>query len=402
MIPHKESARSLPLDYNRRTESNNKMQLAADELRERIRGSLREQGFRVRHGLICPPDPQNKDGLRHLHAAAVQHAIQRSEPGLRQFQRDFLTRIASGNEVVPERVSPALVRVEPDSLDELLFRFVRLHWTIPVSPGYGRRMRFLVIDQSNQKLIGVIGLGDPVFNLAVRDRWIGWDGNARRDRLRNVMDAYILGSVPPYSCLLGSKLVAMLTASDEVRQEFAHKYAIRRSVIRRKLPDPRLALITTMSALGRSSVYNRLRLKDRLLFESLGFSEGSGEFHFSNGIYASILAFAAENCEPTAKKSRWGTGFRNRREVIRKCLAELGLPEALLYHGIRREVFAVPLARNTREFLRGQHVRLRWYKQSASDLFMWFRERWLLPRALRDARYRSFQRRDYALWPESL
>jgi Druantia protein DruA len=38
-----------------------------------------------------------------------------------------------------------------------------------VSRGYGRRMRFLIWDQSNEKLIGLIVLGDPVFNLRVRD-----------------------------------------------------------------------------------------------------------------------------------------------------------------------------------------------------------------------------------------
>jgi len=38
-----------------------------------------------------------------------------------------------------------------------------------VSRGYGRQ-RFLIWDQSNEKLIGLIALGDPVFNLRVRDQ----------------------------------------------------------------------------------------------------------------------------------------------------------------------------------------------------------------------------------------
>ena len=99
----------------------------------------------------------------------------------------------------------------------------------------------LVIDQSNNKLIGVIGLGDPVFNLAARDSWIGWTKEQRRDQLRNVMDAFILGAVPPYSYLPGGKLVAMLAASNEVRLAFRAKYFNHRSVIRRKTPDARLA-----------------------------------------------------------------------------------------------------------------------------------------------------------------
>ena len=39
-------------------------------------------------------------------------------------------------------------------------------------------------------------------------------------RLRNVMDAFVLGAVPPYRELLCGKLVAMLAASDEVRDAF--------------------------------------------------------------------------------------------------------------------------------------------------------------------------------------
>jgi Domain of unknown function (DUF4338) len=148
------------------------------------------------------------------------------------------------------------------------------------------------MDQNNEKLIGVIGLGDPVFNLAVRDRWIRWDREAHRTHLQNVMEAFVLGAVPPYSYLLCGKLVAMLAASHEVQDAFHRKYRFRRSIIRRHVADSRLALITTMSALGRSSIYNRLRLSERVLFKSIGYSEGSGEFHFSNGLYGDIFEYA--------------------------------------------------------------------------------------------------------------
>ena len=373
-----------------------------EELRTLILRSLQKQGFRRRNGLIVPPASADKDNLRHLHSTAVEHKIAHSAPSLRRYEEKFLARLAKGSDLDLERIRPALVEVNADSEDELLFRYAALHWAIPVSSGYGRRIRFLVIDQQNQKLIGVIGLGDPVFNLAVRDRWIGWDTETHRTRLQNVMDAFVLGAVPPYSNLLCGKLVAMLVASTEVREAFHRKYRFRRSTIRRKVADSRLALITTMSALGRSSVYNRLRLRDRVLFNSLGYSQGSGEFHFSNGLYGAIFEYADRHCDATAKKTRWGTGFRNRREVIRKCLAKIGLPADLLYHGIQREVFAVPLARNTREFLRGEHSRLLWYNTSVADLFAWFRTRWLLPRASWDSRYRDFEPESYCLWPRRL
>jgi Domain of unknown function (DUF4338) len=369
-----------------------------EELKALVLRSLQKQGFRRRNGLIIPPTTSDKDHLRSLHSTAVEHKLIRSAPGLQRHEEQLIKHIAPGNQFDPTQIRPSLVEVLPDSEDELLFRYAALHWAIPVSSGYGRRMRFLVMDEHHHKLIGVIGLGDPVFNLAVRDGWIGWNKEAQRTRLRNVMDAFVLGAVPPYSYLLCGKLVAMLVASREVREAFNRKYRSRRSLIRRRITDGRLALITTMSALGRSSIYNRLRYEDRLLFHSLGYSQGSGEFHFSNGLYGAIFDYADRHCDATAKKSRWGVGFRNRREVIRKTLAKIGLPPDLLYHGIQREIFAVPLAHNTREFLRGETSRLRPYNTSVQDLFAWFRTRWLLPRASWDTRYNEFDPDSYRLW----
>lgn len=381
---------------------NRSVKLRSDgaELRDQIIRSLRAQGFRVRNGAVLPPRDLSKERIRELHETAVEHRLDRARDGLYRREKDLLEHIASGNEIVPSRVSPRLVEVLPESEEELLFRYASLHWSIPVSSGYGRRLRFLVVDDHNGKLIGLIGLGDPVYSLGPRDEWVGWTLSDRKKRLGNVMDAFVLGAVPPYSFLLCGKLVAMLAASDTVRHAFKRKYAGARSVIRRKVHDGRLALITTTSALGRSSVYNRLRFGDRLLYQRVGFTKGSGEFHFSNGLYAAITEFAEEHCEPTAKQERWGTGFRNRREVIKKCLPTLGLSSDWVYHGIEREVFVIPLARNTRDFLRGEHTRLLWYQQSEAQMFEYFRDRWMLPRASWDQRFRSCSRNEWVIWPK--
>lgn len=370
------------------------------DLRDRIIRSLRTQGFRVRNGAILPPKELSKERIRELHETAVEHRIERARDGLFRMEKDLLRHIASSHEVVPSRMSPRLVEVLPESEDEFLFRYASLHWSVPVSSGYGRRLRFLVVDENNGKLVGLIGLGDPVYSLGPRDEWVGWTSSDRKKRLGNVMDAFVLGAVPPYSFLLCGKLVAMLAASDTVRHAFKRKYGGARSLIRRKVHDGRLALITTASALGRSSVYNRVRLGDRLLYRSVGFTKGSGEFHFSNGLYGAITEFAEEHCEPTAKQERWGTGFRNRREVIKKCLPALGLSSDWVYHGIEREVFVVPLARNTREVLRGKHTRLLWYQQSEARMFQYFRDRWMLPRASWDERFRSWSRDEWVIWPK--
>ena len=370
----------------------------AKRLRSRIVRSLRNQGFKFRSGLLVPPDNRDKSKLRALHQEAVNHNVARSRAGLERHEDRLLSYIAAGRDVVPERIRPRLVLVQAGSEDELLFRYARLHWSIPVSAGYGRRLRFVIYDESNNKLIGIFGLADPIFGLGPRDRWIGWDTEAKKQRLQCVMDLFVLGAVPPYSHLLCGKLAALLTTSLPVQEAFRDKYGGRRSYIGRKFLDSRLALLTTTSALGRSSLYNRLHYQGHPVFQSVGFTRGSGDFHFDNGFYDDLRDFALKHCDPTAKHPSWGDGFRNRRELVRKTLPLVGLSRELLYHGVKREVFVASLAANASAFLCGDDLHLQGYSYTVDALFRWFRERWLLPRAARDKRYQSFDPDTYRLW----
>lgn len=362
-------------------------------MRAEIVEALLRQGFEVRSGGIVPADSRDKAGLRNLHRLAVAHRIGRAQNGLARHESRLLGLIANGDEVDPRAITPELVEVQPRTVDELLFRYAALHWSIPVSSGYGRRLRFLVRDSANGKLMGIIGLGDPVFALRPRDAWIGWEPTMRRERLHHVMDAFVLGAVGPYASLLCGKLIAQATTTQEVRFAFRRKYGGRTGRISGRAHDGRLALVTTTSALGRSSVYNRL--PEAI---SVGFTRGSGEFHFSNGLYRTMTSYALAHCVPTAKRSEWGSGFRNRRELVKKVLQDIGMSDQWLYHGVRREVFVLPLAQNTNAFLRGEHERLRWHPRTLESVFDSFRTRWLLPRADRDGRYREFQADSWRLW----
>jgi hypothetical protein len=108
--------------------------------------------------------------------------------------------------------------------------------------------------------------------------------------------------------------------------------------------------------------------------------------------------FVEANCEATAKAARWGSGFRNKREVIRKCLSEIGMSHDLIYHGIRREVFVAPLGSEALRFLRGEVSRPGLYDWSVEELGFLFKERWLLGRATRVQDYKVFRREAYRIW----
>jgi hypothetical protein len=137
-----------------------------------------------------------------------------------------------------------------------------------------------------------------------------------------------------------------------------------------------------------------VKIGARVVFESVDFTGGWGEFHFSDGVYGKLSAFARNRCVPTAKQKKWGNGFRNRRELVRKVLMKLGFTQDLLNHGIQREVFAAPLARNTREFLRGEQQRPRYWQLPFARAADFWRERWLLPHTERSASFRDFARSD--------
>jgi len=169
----------------------------AIKLRRAISRVLRKQGYSVRENTFQVPAGSSKDVFRRVNLLAVKHKLDLAKPRLARYEDCLLKYIANGAEVVPSQVTPRLVLVQPESEHELLFRYACLHWSIPVSPGYGRRLRFLVFDESNDKLIGLFGLGDPVFSLRARDAWIGWDFQTRKSNLYHVMDAYVLGAKLP-------------------------------------------------------------------------------------------------------------------------------------------------------------------------------------------------------------
>lgn len=369
-------------------------------LRKDILRSLRRQGYIVRDGRAELPGDVTKDDLRRVNEMACLKKREAARPRLARYESRLLTHIASGAEVAPAGVSPTLVQVQADTEDELLFRYVCLHWSIPVSCGYGRRLRFLVKDQSNGKLIGLLGLGDPVYSLRARDHWIGWDAHAKRERLYHVMDAFVLGAVPPYNGLLCGKLVAMLATSDTVRRAFRDRYGGRETLISGEVRKPYLVLITTTSALGRSSIYNRICINGIRYWHRIGATEGWGEFHFSNGVYTDIRAYAERWCKPTAKKEPWGGGFRNKREVVRKVLSRIGLSTDLGNHGIQREIYGAPLGRDALAFLRGETQRPRFFNATESEIWAAFRDRWFLARAERCPGFATFERESYRLWTD--
>lgn len=365
---------------------------SAESLRESIDRHLRGLGFSPNCKGYFIDEELTKQKIRDLYASHRLEILRQNRPFVEAYGHELSGCFASGRHVDPALISPKLIEVKNDR-QARLFRFACMLWSVPVSRGFGRRMRFLVLDKQNECLMGVFALGDPVFNLSARDEWVGWNHEDRRERLVHVMDGYVVGAVPPYSQLIGGKLIAALMGSKEVRRAYRRKYLDREAVISGKRKRPSLVLLTTTSALGRSSIYNRLFIPDGPRFLRIGTTKGFGHFHLSGELFESLRGYLEAVGHPYASGNRFGMGPNWRLRVLRAAMREIGIDgSSMLNHGIKREVYAIPLADNWREVLLGQRRRVLPRTLPAREIANFCLDRWILPRASRDERYKTFDR----------
>lgn len=333
--------------------------------------------------MLVPP-ALDKEAYRNVHAHQRAAKLEEHGKWIAANAPKLIRHFASGTDINVSAIRPRLELAPGGSKQGDLFRFASMNWRIPVSEGYGRRLRFLVWDESNGKLIGLIALGDAVFNLRARDAVIGWDHVRREEALVHLMDAYVLGAVPPYNALLGGKLVASLVRSAEVVKAFDSKYHDAVGVISQRQKKARLVAVTTSSALGRSSMYNRLALGGRKVFEPIGYTSGWGHFHISDVLFEEFRSYLSYLKDPYTDAFSFGQGPNWRIRLIKRALSLLGMDPDLIQHGMAREVFFCSMASNAKEFLRGDHVRVRYGDlpsvQEVADMAL---RRWLIPRASR-------------------
>lgn len=364
------------------------------QLKRSLRRQLKNLGFVCTNKVWINPSANDKEGIRRLH---IHQREQKFENEKDFFDRNASTLIkyfADGKDVEPKCVRPVLVPVQAGTVESDIFRFATLLWSVPVSAGYGRRLRFLVIDASNGSLIGLFALGDPVFNLAARDKWINWTASDRSARLTNVMDCFVLGAVPPYRELLGGKLVAALVRSQDVVLHFSNRYGNKPGIISQVNKRPSLALITTTSALGKSSLYNRIVLNGKRYFVDIGYTKGWGHFHISDEFCNQLRDYLRRRDHSYASRNRFGDGPNWKLRLIREGLELLGFDPNLLQHGIRRQVFCCELASNARDFLRGDTQFLNRYElPSATEIASLALDRWIIPRAVRHPEFVERTRR---------
>ena len=360
------------------------------ELSELVLSRLREIGFIVTDEGKLHTSILDKESLRQVHRPALQLEISTHQNWIRRHLPEYLSFFADGIEIVPEEIEPILVEVT-NKQQHNLFRLARLLWSIPFSKGYGRRLRFLIMDRASNKLIGLLALQSPPLSFPARDRLFCYPPGKKTEMVNQTMDIHTLGAVPPYNYLLGGKLVALAAASNEVRQAYRRKYWGRITKMEQRILPPHLVALTTTSAFGRSSLYNRLSYKGTAIAESIGYTEGYGTFHLME-LYPLFREFLES--QGISTRGGFGSGPRRKWQTMVRALRRLGLPAELLYHGVKREVFLFRLVNNLEAYLEGRDAEPVYRNLPFSELVAWWRERWLLPRAVRVDGWKSWRKEE--------
>lgn len=366
-------------------------------LKRRVRRHLTSLGFqKAEDGTLTPPGT-GKDAIRAVHNVQRSDRLATSRSFILERFPHLIKYFASGEDINAACISPVLQKISSGTWEGDLFRLASLTWSVPVSNGFGRRLRYLIWDKHNGKLIGIIAIGDPVFNLSVRDNLIEWNVQARGERLVNIMDSYVLGALPPYNALLAGKMVACLIRSRDIYDDFSKTYGKTTGIISNQEKKARLLAVTTSSSMGRSSVYNRLKLGGVEYFRSIGYTGGWGHFHIPDGLFGDLRDYLRLIGHPYADQNRFGQGPNWRLRTTRAALVELGFNDDLLRHGIHREVFICELASNALKLLRtGTGKPDLSSLLSAEEVAHLAVERWLMPRSQRMPEFKMWKREDIA------
>jgi hypothetical protein len=282
--------------------------------------------------------------------------------------------IAVPDEIDILKVKPYLVLVDQSEEHKRIWSYAAGFWSIPVTTGYGRRLRYFVFDEQNDKLIGIVGLADPVIGLEMRDiESIDWNKEQKLERLYNCMTAYILGAIPPYNRILGGKLVALTVMFPEIRKWFYDKYKNSKSIITKVQKKPYLVYVDTMGAFGKSSIYTRL-----FNWDFIGYTKGKSHIHITaNGSWELIKKVVSPEDFKTYK---YGQGPNWKMRILGKGLRELGFSDEMMSIGWKRGYYRCTLAENWQEYLQGKANRVKWKQFENDKLVEYWRERWVLPR----------------------
>lgn len=224
----------------------------------------------------------------------------------------------------------------------------------------------------------------------------------------SIMDIIICGAIPPYSHLLGGKLVCMLLASAQVRLDYHERYSGSPSEIASKMRGAQHAKPAELVFLGTTSLYhvgssqyNRIKIpaadmggSGAIRYQRIGTTRGYGSVHFSARTRELLEEAVRDEHGATFITRTFGEGVSPKLRLVREGLSTIGVDQDhFLRHQCRRIIYGVELAQNTKEFLRDEADQPKYFlpaetaedgKRCSEAIAEYWTRRWLAPRARRE------------------
>lgn len=356
-------------------------------LREKIINVLEEQGFKINPHV--KPWKSSKEAYKAVQQRSRLEQIFYHKEFLKECFEQAKIYCRDGRDIVPKEIKLELREVKSNSFEEIVFRWWNLiWWSIPYQRSYGRQMRFLLWDSVHNAPFGLIGLQSPVLKMSVRDNALSIPKDELDLWVNRSLSAQRVGALPPYNELLGGKMVALALTSNEIRKAYRKKYRNYTSIIKRRRLQADLLFITTTSAFGKSSLYNRVKYSGKVVAECLGYTQGSGTFHIPDDLYKEVIQFLENKGINVARV--YGNGPSRKLKLISLGFKHLGLPK-FEYHGIKREFYLFSFVESLREVI-SNGKRPVWYNRPFNELVKYWKERWAIPRAERMPEWKDFRK----------
>lgn len=360
------------------------------ELREALLESLSIQGFSLNGSVL--PASYRKGHLKKIQILSKKEQLKLQKEYIESVTKIIIPYIRDGESIDPNLIDLELRLVEPNSTEEAIYRWWNVvWWSVPYQKAYGRQMRLLLWDRYHDSPFGLIGLQSPVLKMAVRDKYLKIPSEDLDVVINKSMQAQRLGALPPYNNLLGGKMTAMSLTSNELRSFYQEKYAGVTTVMNKRILNPDLIFLTTTSAFGRSSIYNRLKYKNQVVAKSLGFTQGSGTFHVSHELYLELQKFLKRR--DIDVNTTFGYGPSRKVKLIDKGFDLLNLSQ-YHYHNLQREFFLFPTASNLENVIALNENPV-YFDRPLNDLLSFWKERWCVPRSERNPNWRDFNAKNF-------
>ena len=360
------------------------------DLKKRIIMHMNQNGFRINPHLQLP----QKDRRTYKRVQQRAKLIQISNH--KKFLANFLCHArdlcSDGHEIVPEDIELELKVVTPESFESRLFFWWNLvWWSMPYQTAYGRQIRLLIWDKVHDLPFGLVQLQSPLLRMGARDDYLNIPKKSCDYWANMSMNAQRIGALPPYNALIGGKMAALTVTSNEVRDTYRKKYQRRETWMEKRILEPNLLFVTTTSAFGKSSMYDRLRYKDRLAAIMIGQTKGMGTFHVPDSITKDIYLMLQKMNIDT--RTGYGHGPSKKIRLLKQAFRHLGLKE-FYAHGIRRDVYLFPLAKNLENVIHKKKRPL-WFNRPFREIADYWKARWAIPRSKRTSGWKEFDSKKF-------